>query len=77
MKERPAELVFEHLDCLRERGLRHSAAPGRARKVKLIAQDQKVANLMHFHAAGPQLRATISIVRDSGSELMVTATITT
>jgi hypothetical protein len=45
--------------------------------VKLIAQDQKVANLMHFHAAGPQLRATISIARDSGSELMVTATITT
>jgi hypothetical protein len=45
--------------------------------VKLIAQNQKVANLMHFHAVWPQLPATISIARDRGSELMVTATITT
>ena len=44
-----AQLRFERLDGARERGLRNFAALGRAREVQLLAQREKIANLMQFH----------------------------
>jgi len=47
-----AEFLLQLLDCPRERGLGHTAAFGRARKIVLLTESEKIGNLMHFHRHG-------------------------
>jgi hypothetical protein len=53
VEERSTELFLEHLDRPRQRGLRDPTALCGAREMKLIAQREKVADLMHLHVADP------------------------
>ena len=57
VEQHPAELAFEQLDGPRQRRLRHVAGLGRAREVELLAQSQKVADLVHFHRRSPRRRS--------------------
>ena len=53
MEHWPAELAFQRADCIGQGRLGDAATPRRPGEVELVAQRQKVANLMHFHDAIP------------------------
>src|SRR5262249_34071158 len=53
MEQRAAKLIFERFDRTRERGLRDTAALGGAGEVQLLAEREKIADLMQFHRTGP------------------------
>src|SRR4030095_14881389 len=53
VEEGAAQLLLERLDGARQRRLRDMAALGGAREIELCAQRKEIANLMHFHGAGP------------------------
>ena len=62
-EERSTELLLKRLDRLRQRGLRHPTALRGAGEVKLLAQRQKISDLMHLH------RARFSIVQQQSPSL--------
>ncbi len=58
MEQRAAELAFQRSDGVGQRGLRHTAALGRAGEVAFLAERQEVTDLMHLHDDPDAFRLT-------------------
>jgi hypothetical protein len=53
VKQKTAELLLQQLDGARQGRLRHVALLGRAGEVELLAEDEEVSDLVHFHRDDP------------------------
>ena len=50
-KQVTSELLFQELDCPRQRRLGHVAFSGRLREAQMLAYRNRVPDLVHFHGA--------------------------
>ena len=72
LEQRTTAFAFQFLDRARQRGLRNATASGRTGETLLLAEREKVADLVCLHPHGRDYRAARSMARVIAGEEIAT-----